>query len=232
MGLKSVQRTIKDVCINLEKNEEYKEMKKENNYISTEMNHKKLIVGVVIIHVCFMLIGASGIISTLKEKNIIYGLLINMIYQLTLIIMIGVAYSKSREEAEDNLQDGFIKVLESIDQYKGKGSFEGWMKRIFINTALEKFRKNRSVQVVEEVPEVVDEDDFDNDVSIPPEVLFEFVNELPEKYRLVFNLYVMEDMQHKEIAALLGISDGTSKSNLARAKEILKRKINAYLRDE
>lgn len=106
------------------------------------------------------------------------------------------------------------------------------MKRIFINTALEKFRKNRSVQVVEEVPEVVDEDDFDNDVSIPPEVLFEFVNQLPEKYRLVFNLYVMEDMQHKEIAALLGISDGTSKSNLARAKEILKRKINAYLRDE
>lgn len=77
MGLKSVQRTIKDVCINLAKNEEYKEMKKENNYISTEMNHKKLIVGVVIIHVCFMLIGASGIISTLKEKNIFYGLLIN-----------------------------------------------------------------------------------------------------------------------------------------------------------
>ena len=115
---------------------------------------------------------------------------------------------------------------------KGKGSFEGWMKRIFINTALEKFRKNRSVQVVEEVPEVVDEDDIDDDVSIPPEVLFEFVNQLPEKYRLVFNLYVMEDMQHKEIAALLGISDGTSKSNLARAKEILKRKINAYLRDE
>ncbi len=66
-------------------------MKKENNYISTDMNHKKLIVGVVIIHVCFMLIGASGIISTLKEINIFYGLLINMIYQLTLIIMIGVA---------------------------------------------------------------------------------------------------------------------------------------------
>ena len=158
-----------------------------------------------------------------------------------------IQYSKSREEAEDNLQDGFIKVLESIGQYKGKGSFEGWMKRIFINTALEKFRKNRSVQVVEEVPEVVDEDDdlimisddgviirirVSDVMSIPPEVLFEFVNQLPEKYRLVFNLYVMEDMQHKEIAALLGISDGTSKSNLARAKEILKRKINAYLRDE
>ena len=135
-----------------------------------------------------------------------------------------IQYSKSRE--------GFIKVLESIGQYKGKGSFEGWMKRIFINTALEKFRKNRSIQVVEEIPEVVDEDDVDDDVNIPPEVLFEFVNQLPEKYRLVFNLYVMEGMQHKEIAELLGISDGTSKSNLARAKEILKRKINAYLRDE
>ena len=106
------------------------------------------------------------------------------------------------------------------------------MKRIFINTALEKFRKNRTVQVVEEVPEIADEDDIDDDLSIPPEVLFEFVNQLPEKYKLVFNLYVMEDMQHKEIAALLGISDGTSKSNLARAKDILKKKINAYLRDE
>lgn len=143
-----------------------------------------------------------------------------------------IQYSKSREEAEDNLQDGFIKILESIRQYTGKGSFEGWMKRIFINTALEKYRKNRSLQVVEEVPEVMDEDDIGDNLSIPSDVLFEFVNQLPEKYRLVFNLYVMENMQHKEIAAMLGISDGTSKSNLARAKDILKKKINAYLRDE
>ena len=143
-----------------------------------------------------------------------------------------IQYSKSREEAEDNLQDGFIKILESIGQYTGKGSFEGWMKRIFINTALEKYRKNRSRQVVEEVPDVVDEDDIDDNLNIPANVLFEFVNQLPEKYRLVFNLYVMENMQHKEIAAMLGISDGTSKSNLARAKDILKKKINAYLRDE
>ena len=143
-----------------------------------------------------------------------------------------IQYSKSREEAEDNLQDGFIKILESIRQYTGKGSFEGWMKRIFINTALEKYRKNRSLQVVEEVPEVMDEDDIDDNLSIPSDVLFEFVNQLPEKYRLVFNLYVMENMQHKEIAAMLGISDGTSKSNLARAKDILKKKINADLRDE
>ena len=143
-----------------------------------------------------------------------------------------IQYSKSREEAEDNLQDGFIKILESIGQYTGKGSFEGWMKRIFINTALDKYRKNRSLQVVEEVPDVVDEGDVDDNLNIPANVLFEFVNQLPENYRLLFNLYVMENMQHKEIAAMLGISDGTSKSNLARAKDILKKKINAYLRDE
>ncbi|WP_443754495.1 lysostaphin resistance A-like protein [Agathobacter rectalis] len=81
----------KDIYINLAKNEEYKEMKKENNYISTDMNHKKLIFGVVIIHICFLIIKSSGITDILKEKNIFYGVLINMIYQSTLIIMIGVA---------------------------------------------------------------------------------------------------------------------------------------------
>lgn len=142
-----------------------------------------------------------------------------------------IQYSKTREEAEDNLQDGFIKVLESIGQYAGKGSFEGWMKRIFINTALEKFRKNRSVQIVDEVPDMVDED-IDDGIDIPSNVLFDFVSQLPEKYRLVFNLYVVEGLQHKDIAKELGISEGTSKSNLARAKEILKKKIKAYLSDE
>ena len=120
-----------------------------------------------------------------------------------------IQYSKTREEAEDNLQDGFIKTLECIGQYSGKGSFEGWMKRIFINIALEKY--------------------VDAGLNIPSEVLFGFVSQLPEKYRLVFNLYVMEELSHKEIASMLGISDGTSKSNLARAKEILKKKINTYL---
>ena len=139
-----------------------------------------------------------------------------------------IRYSKSREEAEDNLQDGFIKVLEAIGQYSGKGSFEGWMKRIFVNTALEKYRKVAPLQFVEEVPDL-GEEDVEEEASIPPEVLFEFVNQLPEKYRMVFNLYVVEQLQHKEIASMLGISEGTSKSNLARAKEILKRKIKEYM---
>ena len=141
-------------------------------------------------------------------------------------------YSSSREEAEDNLQDGFIKVLESIGQYSGKGSFEGWMKRIFINIALEKYRKNRFEQRVDEMPDVADESEEDEGVDIPSEVLFEFVRQLPERYRLVFNMYVMEGLQHKDIAARLGITEGTSKSNFARAKEILRKKIKEYLENE
>lgn len=142
-----------------------------------------------------------------------------------------IHFSKNRAEAEDTLQDGFIKVFSSLGQYAGKGSFEGWMKRIFINTALEKFRKNHQLQLVEEFPDIEDEDIAD-DVIIPETVLNEFVQELPERYRLVFNLYVLEDMPHKDIAASLGITEGTSKSNLARAREILKRKVKEYLEYE
>lgn len=141
-------------------------------------------------------------------------------------------FSKDRADAEDTLQDGFIKIFTCIGQYTGKGSFEGWMKRIMINTAMEKFRKNPPLQIVEELPEIEDNEDIDEEVSIPEEVLADFVNQLPERYKMVFNLYVIEEMSHKDIAALLGINEGTSKSNLARAREILKRKVKEYLDHE
>ena len=82
------------------------------------------------------------------------------------------------------------------------------------------------------VPEIEDNEDIDEEVSIPEEVLADFVNQLPERYKMVFNLYVIEEMSHKDIAALLGINEGTSKSNLARAREILKRKVKEYLDHE
>ena len=141
-------------------------------------------------------------------------------------------FSKDQADAEDTLQDGFIKIFTSIGKYTGKGSFEGWMKRIMINTAMEKFRKNSPLQIVEELPEIEDNEDIDEEVSIPEEVLADFVNQLPERYKMVFNLYVIEEMSHKDIAALLGINEGTSKSNLARAREILKRKVKEYLDHE
>lgn len=140
-------------------------------------------------------------------------------------------FVRDRAEAEDTLQDGFIKIFDSIGQYTGKGSFEGWMKRIFINLSLEKFRNKHQFQLVEEFSDI-EEADVDENIQIPPEVLNDFVRQLPERYKLVFNLYVMEDMPHKEIALALGITEGTSKSNLARAREILKRKVNEYLRYE
>lgn len=140
-------------------------------------------------------------------------------------------YSRNRAEAEDNFQDGFIKVLESIGQYSGKGAFEGWMKRIFINISLEKYRKKSPLQLVEEYSDM-EQQDIDDDIIIPEDKLMEFVSELPERYKLVFNLYAIEDMPHKEIAALTGITEGTSKSNLARAREILKRKVKEYIKNE
>ena len=141
-------------------------------------------------------------------------------------------FSKDRADAEDTLQDGFIKIRKNEMIYTGKGSFEGWMKRIMINTAMEKFRKNSPLQIVEELPEIEDNEDIDEEVSIPEQVLADFVNQLPERYKMVFNLYVIEEMSHKDIAALLGINEGTSKSNLARAREILKRKVKEYLDHE
>ena len=148
--------------------------------------------------------------------------------------MMGVClrYVNDRETARDLLQDGFVKVFTSMDSFSGTGSFEGWMKRIMINTAMEKFRKNSPLQIVEELPEIEDNEDIDEEVSIPEEVLADFVNQLPERYKMVFNLYVIEEMSHKDIAALLGINEGTSKSNLARAREILKRKVKEYLDHE
>lgn len=141
-------------------------------------------------------------------------------------------FSANRAEAEDNLQDGFIRIFDAIHQYSGKGSFEGWMRRIFINIALEKFRKNRPFQLVDDVTELENEEDIDEDIRVPEEILTEYVEGLPERYRLVFNLYVVDEMQHKDIASMLGITEGTSKSNLARARDILKRKINEYLNHE
>lgn len=131
-------------------------------------------------------------------------------------------YSNNYEQAKDNLQEAFIKIFENIDQFRGKGSFEGWMTRIMINTALKQYKKNASVFLsiqddIAEEPEVeVEENEFST------MELIKMIQELPERYRLVFNLYVMEEHSHQEIAEMLHISVGTSKSNLARARVKLK----------
>lgn len=136
-------------------------------------------------------------------------------------------YSRNYSEAEDNLQDGFILLFSKLKTFEFKGSFDGWAKRLFINNVLQKYRIPGVLEIVtEEIPEVIDFN-IDED-QIPLDFLLEIIQELPNKYRLVFNLYVFDDYSHKEIAQLLGINIGTSKSNLARARQILKEKVETY----
>lgn len=133
-------------------------------------------------------------------------------------------YASSYADAEDILQDSFMIIFNKVAQYKNKGSFEGWLKRICINTALQRYRKPGVFNLINEenIPDVTVEVDEE---SIPLDFLLGIIQELPDRYRLVFNLYVMDGYSHKEISSLLEISVGTSKSNLARARQILKDKI-------
>lgn len=145
-----------------------------------------------------------------KYSNILFGICLK--------------YSRNKREAEDNLHDGFITIYEKIGQYESRGSFEGWIKRITINTILQKYRKEEYLKVVtENVEEEVDIDTAFADIEL--QTLLKYIQELPNKYRMTFNLYVLDGYSHKEISNFLGTSIGTSKSNLARARKILKEKI-------
>lgn len=137
-------------------------------------------------------------------------------------------YSKNYAEAEDNLHDAFITVFSKIDQYKNKGSFEGWLKRIAINTALQRYRDQVGVYDIVNEGQIEDVSVDLNDSDLSIDFLLKIIQELPDRYRLVFNLYVLDGYSHVEISELINISTGTSKSNLARARMILKDKIEAY----
>lgn len=140
-------------------------------------------------------------------------------------------YSRNHEEAKDNLQEGFIIIFNKIHQFQQKGSFEGWAKRILINQCLQQYRDNGVLGIINE--NIPDEDDIlvdREDISL--DYLLKIIQELPNRYRLVFNLYVLDGYSHKEIAEMLKISEGTSKSNLARAKAILKSKIETGSKDQ
>lgn len=133
-------------------------------------------------------------------------------------------YSDNYQQAQDNLQDGFVTIFEKINQYKDQGSFEGWMKRILINTALQKHRQQKVYGITNE--DYLQEEDVEietDDLSV--DFLLKCVQELPDRYRQVFNMYVMDGYSHREISEMLNISEGTSKSNLARARMALREKI-------
>jgi RNA polymerase sigma-70 factor (ECF subfamily) len=124
------------------------------------------------------------------------------------------------------MQDGFIKVFAKISQYSGKGSLEGWIRRIIINTALEKYRSSVSMYSLDDRFKGGEDLSSDNTVEkLNAEQILKLIQELSPKYRMVFNLYAIEGYSHKEISELLGITEGTSKSNLSRARVILQEKV-------
>ena len=135
-------------------------------------------------------------------------------------------YSRNYAEAQDNHQDGFVLIFEKMHQFNFSGSFEGWAKRILINNILKQYKKLPFLELVNDVvaDDVVEIDNED----IELDYLMKIIQELPDRYRLIFNLYVLDGYNHNEIADMLKISDGTSKSNLFRAKLLLKDKIESH----
>jgi RNA polymerase sigma-70 factor, ECF subfamily len=143
-------------------------------------------------------------------------------------------YSKNRQEAEEILQEGFIRVFTFLHQYKFNGSFEGWVRKIMVNCALQKYRFKKEMHAVIDIENVAINNYGREDVlsRIHAKELLEMIQQLSPAYRTIFNLYVFEGMKHREIAELLGISEGTSKSNLSDARAFLKKAIQRSMTSE
>ncbi len=144
--------------------------------------------------------------------------------------MLGVCnrYARNSADAEDILQDAFIKVFGKVHQFKFEGSFEGWIRRIVVNTALKKYALRRYEKEVVGY-EIKDRDESSMEPSayshLTEKDLLNLINTLPDGYRLIFNLYVIEGYQHDEIAEMLGIQSGTSRSQLVKARNMLQKQI-------
>jgi len=160
-------------------------------------------------------------IDDTKAQGELYKLFSSKLFAICL------KYSRNYAEAEDNLQDAFLIIFKKIEQYKNKGSFEGWIKRIAVNTVLQRYRNEKVFDIINEnTLEDVELEVDDDTVSI--DYLLKIIQELPDRYRLVFNLYILDGYSHKDIADMLEINIGTSKSNLSRARLILKQTIEDY----
>ncbi|MCX6287042.1 MAG: sigma-70 family RNA polymerase sigma factor [Bacteroidetes bacterium] len=148
-------------------------------------------------------------------------------------LMLGVCmrYCRDRDEAEDILQEGFIKVFQNIHSFRGEGSLAGWIKRVIVNHAINYINKRNKIVRHEKIDEIRETEilDMNEPIEFPdeynPALLLKLIQELPVGYRTVFNLHIFEDYGHKEIAAALGISENTSKTQLFKARRWLKNKI-------
>ena len=146
-----------------------------------------------------------------------------------LLFAVCLRYTKNRFEAEDVMQEGLVKIYKNMHMYSEGKSFEGWIRRIMINTAITYYRKMQKHAYHEDVTEVSvasSESELFSECEFTKEELMNTIQELPNGYRTVFNMYVIEGFKHKEIAEELGIDINTSKSQLSRAKKLLQSKLN------
>lgn len=161
----------------------------------------------------------------------------NMLYKKFAPMMLGICirYAKDRAEAEDVLQDGFIKVFSNINRFRMEGSFEGWIKRIMVNTSIDHFHKQQakdSLSSFEDI-DLISEPGYNDhrdtkydDIDLSHDTLLRIIRNLPAGYRMVFNLFAIEHYSHKEIAEALGISISTSKTQLSKARKNIQKKIS------
>lgn len=166
-------------------------------------------------------------------------LAMRVIYEKYYRIMMGIClrYLRNRADAEDMVQDGFIKIFKDIGTYEGRGSFEGWMKRVMINSALAHLRKPKKEINAESFADLTDQTDFPDEkeeitvkelivkTDFTKEELIDAIHSLPPGYQQVLNLYIIDDFKHQEIAEMLHISIGTSKSQLNRGRKLLIKKL-------
>ncbi len=145
------------------------------------------------------------------------------------LYFVSLKYCRNTAEAEDNLHDAFMAIFDSIHNYKGQGSFEGWMKRITIFKAIDRYKNNKYIPVAV-FEETLTEDDIELAVSkVSLDQLLKSIQELPDQYRLVFNLFQLDGHSHKEVSEILNITEGSSKSNYHRAKQILQKEITSLI---
>ncbi|MEO6915887.1 MAG: sigma-70 family RNA polymerase sigma factor [Chitinophagaceae bacterium] len=139
-------------------------------------------------------------------------------------------YSDNTDDAQDLLQEGFIKIYKNLSRFRAEGSFEGWVRRVFVNTAIEHYRRKLNLSIIGEREDATLTDGSITALQrLDEKDIIKLIQKLSPGYRTVFNLYVLEGFSHKEIGNILGISEGTSKSQLARAKGILQTKVNLFL---
>jgi RNA polymerase sigma-70 factor (ECF subfamily) len=151
----------------------------------------------------------------LKAQHAFYSFFSSSMYSVCL------RYSNTREDAKDILQDGFIKVFVKLKQFTGKGSLEGWMKRVFINTALEHYRVNKVYQQQSDVMEAMQVSTDANAIGqLTEQEILQVMQQMAPGFRTILNMYAIEGFTHSEISDILGISEGTSKSQLSRARVI------------